>query len=190
LGHEAFSCDLQECSGEYPEYHIKGDVTELLKQQWDIVIAFPPCTYMTNGGAVRMYPKKGIVDQERLKKAMEAKEFFMLFYNLNCKYVAIENPVPMTIVGLPKCDQIIQPYMFGEPFSKKTCLWLKGLPKLESTNVLTEYQPFINGGGNRMHKPNYKGKSFASGSVKRSKFFQGVADAMAKQWSEFVLKGE
>jgi len=143
LGHEAFSCDLQECSGGYPEWHTQGDVTELLKQHWDIVIAFPPCTYMTNGGAVRMYPQKGVIDQDRYKKAMEAKEFFMLFYNLNCKYVAIENPVPMSIIGLPKYDQIIQPYMFGEPFSKKTCLWLKGLPKLQPTEILTEYQPYI-----------------------------------------------
>ena len=189
LGHEAFSCDLQECSGGYPEWHTQGDVTELLKQHWDIVIAFPPCTYMTNGGAVRMYPQKGIIDQERYKKAMEAKEFFMLFYNLDCKYVAIENPVPMTVIGLPKYDQIIQPYMFGEPFSKKTCLWLKGLPKLQPTEILTEYQPYINGGGGRLEKANYKGKIFANGSVKRSKFFQGVADAMAKQWSEFVLSG-
>lgn len=187
LGHNAFSCDLQECSGGLPEYHYKGDVNELLKREWDLIIAFPPCTYMTNGGAVRMYPQKGIIDEKRFAKAMQAKEFFMLFYNHNCKHIAIENPVPMRVINLPKYSQIIQPFMFGEPFSKKTCLWLKGLPCLKPTNVLNDYQPFINGGGGRLNKPNYKDKFFASGSKERSKFFKGVAEAMASQWSDYIL---
>jgi hypothetical protein len=198
LGHEAYSCDIQECSGGHPEWHYTGDVTKLLKQHWDIVIAFPPCTYMTNGGAVRMYPKKGIIDENRYQKAMEAKEFFMLFYNLDCKHVAIENPMPMNIIGLPKYSQIIQPYMFGDGYSKKTCLWLKNLPPLyhnatpnlfdENVTHAKEYQPYINGGGGRLDKPNYKGKTFANGSKKRSKFFQGVADAMAEQWAAYACR--
>ena len=199
LGHEAYSCDIIDCSGGKPEWHIKQDVLPLLNgkcsfktcdntvhtidDKWDMIIAFPPCTYMTNGGAVRMYPKKGIIDEERFKKAMKAKEFFMMFYNADCKKIAIENPVPMKIIGLPERTQIIQPYEYGEPYSKKTCLWLKGLPQLKPTNILTEYQPFINGGGGRLLKTNYKGKTFANGSIARSKTFPGIAKAMAEQWT-------
>jgi len=184
LGHEAYSCDIEPCSGGHPEWHLKQDVIPLLKEKWDMIIAFPPCTYMANGGAVRMYPKKGIINQERFKKAMKAKEFFMLFYNADCPKIAIENPVPMNIIGLPQRTQLIQPYQFGEPFSKKTCLWLKGLPELKPTNVLTEYQPFINGGGGRLERVNYKDKSFANGANKRSKTFPGIAKAMAEQWTK------
>lgn len=182
LGHEAYSCDIQECSGGHPEWHIQQDVIPLLKEKWDMIIAFPPCTYMTNGGAVRMYKSKGVIDQDRYKKAMEAKEFFMQFYNADCPRIAIENPVPMKIIGLPKYTQIIQPYMFGEPYSKRTCLWLKGLKKLEPTDIVEDYQPFINGGGGRMERANYKGKKFAHGSKNRSKTFKGIAKAMAEQW--------
>ena len=199
LGHEAYSCDIIDCSGGKPEWHIKQDVLPLLNgkcsfktcddtvhtidDKWDMIIAFPPCTYMTNGGAVRMYPKKGIIDEERFKKAMKAKEFFMMFYNTDCKKIAIENPIPMKIIGLPERTQVIQPYEYGEPYSKKTCLWLKGLPQLKPTNILTEYQPFINGGGGRLTKTNYKGKTFANGSIARSKTFPGIAKAMAEQWT-------
>ena len=101
LGHEAYSCDVQECSGGHPEWHIKADATELLKMLWDMIIAFPPCTYLTNSGAVRMRVNGEIV-QERFEKAMEAKEFFMNFYTANCPKIAIENPTPMKIVGLPR----------------------------------------------------------------------------------------
>jgi len=190
LGHEAYSSDIQECSGGYPDYHIKGDVLDILDKGWDLIIAHPPCTYLTNGGAVRMYPKKGQIDLERLKKAMDAKEFFMMILNAKCKYIAIENPLPMKVVNLPDYNQIIQPYMFGDPFSKKTCLWLKNLPLLIPTNILTDYQPFINGGGGRLNKENYKGKKFAGGSKNRSKTFQGIADSMAEQWSKFILDQE
>ena len=138
LGHDAYSCDIEPCSGGHPEWHIMGDVTPLLKQKWDLIIAFPPCTYMTNGGAVRMYPKKGEICPDRYAKAMEAKAFFMLFYEADCPHICIENPMPMNIIGLPEKSQIVQPYQFGDPFSKKTYLWLKGLPKLEPTNILTE----------------------------------------------------
>ena len=189
LGHKAYSCDLQECSGGHPEWHIKGDALKVLNLPiWDLVIAHPPCTYITNGGAVRMYKKKGVINEERFAKAVQAKEFFNKFLQAKCKHIAVENPVPMTCVGLKKYNQIIQPYQFGDPFSKKTCLWLKGLPPLHYTNVLSEYQPFINGGGGRLNKPNYKGKTFANGQKKRSKTFEGIARAMATQWSEYILK--
>jgi len=184
LGHEAYSCDTEDCSGGHPEWHLKQDVTKLLKEKWDMIIAFPPCTYMTNGGAVRMYPVKGVIDPDRFKKSQEAKEFFMLFYNADCPKIVIENPMPMKVVGLPEKTQVIQPYEYGDPFSKRTYLWLKGLPKLKPTNILTDYQPFINGGGGRLNKSNYKGKSFANGSTKRSKTFEGIAKAMAEQWTK------
>ena len=182
LGHEAYSCDILPTSGDNPEWHIQGDVIDHLDNSWDLIIGFPPCTYMTNGGAVRMYPKKGEIDPIRFEKAMEAKEFFMAIYNAPVKHIAIENPLPMKIVGLPDRNQLIHPYQFGDPYSKKTCLWLKNLPDLIPTNVLTEYQPFINGGGGRMDRAHYKGKKFAVGSIARSKTFTGIAKAMAEQW--------
>lgn len=208
LGHRAFSCDLQECSGGHPEWHIQGDVLPLLNGNctfttadththtqtgpWDLIIAHPPCTYLTNGGAVRMfrdvkkeYPPYGnfqMVNVNRLKLGMAARDFFMIFLNCSCEHVAVENPIPMSIYQLPHADQIIQPFMFGDPYSKKTCLWLKGLKPLEPTNVLEEYHPFINGGGGRMERPNYKGQKFAEGSRCRSKTFLGIAQAMAEQW--------
>jgi hypothetical protein len=187
LGHEAYSCDVLPTSGDNPEWHIQGDVLDRLNDGWDMIIGFPPCTYMTNAGAVWMYPKKGQVDPIRLEKAMQAKEFFMSIYNAKATYIAIENPLPMKIVGLPDKSQVIQPYEFGDPYSKKTCLWLKNLPLLKPTNVLIEYQPFINGGGGRLHKPNYQNKKFAAGAVNRSKTFPGIAKAMADQWSRHAV---
>lgn len=127
LGHEAYSCDIQDCSGGHPEWHIKGDALELIKLKWDMIIAHPPCTYMTNAGAVRMRVN-GEIQPERFAKAMEAKAFFMAFYNADCPRIAIENPTPMKLIGLPEYTQAIQPYEHGHPYSKRTCLWLKGLP--------------------------------------------------------------
>ena len=112
LGHEAYSCDIQPCSGGHPEWHLQVDALELLKMQWDLIIAHPPCTYMTNAGAVRMRVNGEIVP-ERFEKAMEAKAFFMKFYEAECPRIAIENPTPMKIVGLPPYQQAIQPYQFG-----------------------------------------------------------------------------
>lgn len=108
LGHEAYSCDIEPCSGGHPEWHLQVDALQLLKMQWDMIIAFPPCTYMTNASAVRMRVKGQIV-QERYEKAMEAKEFFMQFYNANCPRICIENPTPMKLIGLPPYTQAIQP---------------------------------------------------------------------------------
>ena len=182
LGHEAYSCDIQECSGGHPEWHIQGDVLKNL-DGWDMIIAHPPCTYMSNAGACRMYPTAGNIDTERLKKAMEAKEFFMAIMNANCEKIAIENPRPLKVVGLPECNQSIQPYQFGEPYSKLTMLWLKGLPNLTHTNVLTEWKPYIASGTSRNKGKNI-GKHFANGSKERSKTFHGIASAMAQQWGK------
>ena len=183
LGHEAYSCDILPTSGDNPEWHIQGDVLSRLNDSWDMIIGFPPCTYMTNAGAVRMYPKKGEIDPNRYALAMEAKSFFMAIYNAPAKHIAVENPVPMKIIELPEKSQVIQPYQFGDPYSKKTYLWLKNLPDLVPTNVLTEYQPFINGGGLRLDKAHYNNKKFANSSIERSKTFPGIAKAMAAQWS-------
>lgn len=166
LGHEAYSCDIQECSGGHPEWHIKADALDLLKghtflfpqdrsaphsyvEKWDMIIAHPPCTYMSNAGACRMYPKKGQVNSERLQKALEAKEFFLQFLNADCPRIAIENPRPLKIVGLPIESQRIQPYQFGEPFSKLTYLWLKNLPLLIPTKVCDSYKPYLPSGTSR-----------------------------------------
>ena len=181
-GHEAYSCDLQECSGGHPEWHIRGDALELLKLKWDLHIAHPPCTYMTNAGAVRMRVK-GEIQPERFKRAMEAKAFFMAFYNADVPKIAIENPTPMKIVGLPPCSQVIQPYYFGHPYSKRTCLWLKGLPPLMATEILAKHEPYVNGGRKDSHG-NYRrfqGRKERDPKM-RSKTFPGIARAMAEQW--------
>lgn len=183
LGHEAYSCDILPCSGGHPEWHLQQDVTPLLKEKWDMILAFPPCTYMTNAGACRMYPKKGIVDEERLKKGMAAKEFFMSIYNCDCPRIAIENPRPLKIIGLPVETQRIQPYEFGEPYTKLTYLWLKGLPKLKPTKIITEnIKPFVNAGSFSSNGQRRKKTGVKYSSIERSKTFPGIAKAMAEQW--------
>lgn len=136
---------------------------------------------------VKEYPPYGVfqmVNVDRLKKGIQARDFFMKFLNADCKRIAVENPIPMKIYMMPKQSQMIQPFMFGDPVSKKTYLWLKGLPLLQPTNVLDEYHPFINGGGGRMNRENYKGQHVTAwlDSSARSKTFEGVALAMAEQW--------
>lgn len=150
LGHEAYSCDIIPCSGGHPEWHLQVDALELLKMKWDMIIAHPPCTYLSNAGAVRMRVN-GEIQPERYKKAMEAKNFFMKFYNADCQRIAIENPTPMKIVGLPPYTQAIQPYQFGHPYSKRTCLWLKGLKPLVPTEIIEKHVPYVNGGCKDAH---------------------------------------
>jgi hypothetical protein len=181
-GHEAYSCDIQECSGGHPEWHIQGDVLPLLKEKWDLIIAHPPCTYMSKAGARFMYLTAGNVNQERLEKALQAKEFFMQFMNADCDKICIENPTPLKIVELPKESQVIQPYQFGHPYSKRTLLWLKGLPELKPTNILTEYTPYLpsNTGGFARGKGGSRG--VAHNAKDASKTFSGIAQAMAEQW--------
>lgn len=145
LGHEAYSCDTQECSGGHPEWHIKGDVLPLINGNkpfitmdgdlhaivgtWDLLIAFPPCTYLTNAGSVRLRVK-GEINKERMAKAVEAKAFFMKFLEADCQKICVENPTPGKIHQLPQYTQAIQPWWFGHPYTKRTCLWLKNLPPL------------------------------------------------------------
>ena len=182
-GHNAFSCDLQECSGGHPEWHIQDDVLKHL-DGWDLIIAHPPCTYMSGAGACRMYPKAGQIDQERFAKAMEAKEFFMKILTADCQKICIENPRPLKCVELPPPSQSIQPYEYGEPWSKLTYLWLKGLPPLFPTEIVQDYKPYVSCGTSRNKGNKDKsGMSRRGGAQKvRSKTFPGIARAMAEQW--------
>lgn len=205
LGFSAYSCDLKPCSGGHPEWHFKMDVSEVLKggtfptqlgilysqtiEKWDLIIAHPTCTFLSNAGAARLYPKKGVLNPDRFQKGLLAKEFFMLFFNHSCKNIAIENPIPSTVFGLPKYDQIIQPFEHGHPYSKKTCIWLKGLPKLKPTEIVSENIISWVSGGSKDHKGNPRKQSGTKhrDSETRSKTFPGIAKAMAGQWGEYLL---
>lgn len=157
--------------------------------RWDMIIAFPPCTYMANSGAVRMRVKGEIV-QERYQKAMDAKMFFMQIMDADCEKIAIENPTPMKLIGLPPYTQAVQPYEFGHPYSKRTCLWLKGLPKLRPTEILGHHEPYVNGGcrdGDGNYR-RFQGRKERDPKI-RAKTFPGIAKAMAEQWGKLAEKG-
>ena len=183
LGIEAYSCDLQECSGGHPEWHLQMsvfDAIELIKPK--LGIFHPPCTFMSRAGARWMFPTAGNICPERLKLAMEAKEFFMNCLNADIEFIAVENPLPLKVVGLPKETQVIQPYEYGHEYSKRTHLWLKNLPKLKPTDIKEHYVPYLpsnTGGAKRGQKATYKNIT----QKESSKTFQGVAKAMAEQWS-------
>lgn len=195
MGIEAYSCDLQESSGGHPEWHILGDVLPLLNGncsfvtedgikhhidgKWDMIIAHPPCTFLSNAGARFLYPG-GALNEERLAKGIVAKSFFMKFYNADCEKIVIENPIPSKIYGLPKYSQIIQPWMFGHPVQKKTCLWLKGVPQLEATEVVDVRQSTKIAG-------NWFNKGGKERQKNRAKTFIGIAKAM-KQWGKILLE--
>ena len=184
-GHNAFSCDIVDCSGGHPEWHLQQDVLPLLKEKWDMIIAFPPCTYLTVTGNrwfnIDRYGEKAI---QRHKERKDAIDFFMAFANADCEKIAIENPVGIMSSEWRKPNQIINPWQFGDAFEKKTCLWLKGLPELKPTNIV-EIPP---------RKRFDSGKSMPSWYAEawhlpkeeraklRSKTFPGIARAMAEQW--------
>ena len=189
-GHEAYSCDILEPSGGHPEWHIMQDVIPILNGRcsfltmdgiehsidckWDLIIAHPPCTYLSNAGARFLYPK-GILNEERLKKGLKAKDFFMEIYNIDCNKICIETPTPSKIYALPKYNQVIQPWMFGHPVQKRTCLWLKGLPTLQPTDITKERQSSKIAG-------NWFNKGGKDRQKNRAKTFPGIAKAMAEQW--------
>jgi hypothetical protein len=197
-GHEAYSCDLIECSGGHPEWHIMQDVSTILNGNctfttmdgtthtistpWDLIIAHPPCTYLSKAGARWMYPVAGQISEERLALALDAKIFFMQIANANCNRICIENPRPLKIVQLPPCTQIIQPYEFGHPYSKATCLWLKNLPKLIPTNILDNYTPFLPSNTGAFSRGGGGSRGVAHNAKDASKTFEGVATAMSEQW--------
>lgn len=202
LNFVAYSCDIIDCSGQHPEWHIKQDVLPLLDgncvfktcdnkehyiKKWDLIIAHPPCTYLSNAGARFLYPKKGELNKERFQKGLEAKSFFMKIYNCDCEHIAIENPTYSKVYDLPKHSQVIQPYQFGEPFSKRTLLWLKNLPILKSTCKVQEFQPFCPSNTSAFSKGKGGGsKGVAKAAKERSKTFQGIAKAMAEQWGGYI----
>ena len=185
LGHEAFSCDILECSGGHPEWHLQQDVIELLNQKWDMIIAFPPCTYLTVTGNrwfnIERYGDKAIKRHADREKAID---FFMMFANADCEKIAIENPVGVMSSKWRKPDQIINPYQFGDAFEKKTCLWLKGLPKLKPTNIVQPPKRTEFKSGKTM--PAWYADAWKLPKEERaklrSKTFPGIAKAMAEQW--------
>jgi site-specific DNA-cytosine methylase len=186
LGHEAYSCDILPCSGGHPEWHLQQDVTEVLNEQWDMIIAHPPCTYLTVTGNrwfnVERYGDKAV---KRAQDREEAIKFFMLFANANCERIAIENPVGIISTTWRKPDQIINPYEFGDPYEKKTCLWLKGLPKLVPTDVVKPPERTRYKSGKTM--PTWYAEAWKlpkeQRSILRSKTFPGIAKAIAEQWT-------
>lgn len=189
LGHEAYSCDIQDCSGGHPEWHIKADALELLKLRWDLVIAHPPCTYLTAASAVRLFNADHTVkDPERMEKGKAAAKFFLEIWGGECPRIAIENPTPMKCFNLPRYSQIIEPYMFGEPWRKRTCLWLKGLPPLIPMEALMEPKGLWVGSTSAQRDPTIKQRYELHSNrdpKRRSKTFPGIARAMARQWGAF-----
>lgn len=219
LGFNAYSCDLVECSGGHPEWHLLGDALDVIKNsggitqdgkhvivdKWHLMIAHPPCTYLTSSGAKWYYhpeDKHLPIEQRRphprfphRKQDQDAAvDFFMALYNTNIPYIAIENPVGVMSSRFRKPDQIVQPYMFGNSARKTTCLWLKGLPLLESTNLVDEGESIVFRSGKKMPKwycdALTNAKTDAERRKLRSKTFDGIAQAMAQQWGEFVLQQE
>jgi len=179
LGFEAYSCDLMPCSGGHPEWHIQEDaLVEAYTGGYDLMVAHPSCQYLSNAGARFLY-SKGVLNKERLLKGLEAKGFFMSLLSATIKHIAIENPLPSKIYNLPKHSQVIQPYEYGHPFKKRTHLWLKDLPNLVPTDIVEVAEStkvvgnWFNKGGKERQK-------------NRSKTFQGIANAIADQWSKVL----
>ena len=186
LGHEAYSCDIEPCSGGHPEWHLQQDVTPLLKEKWDMIIAFPPCTYLSNAGARHLW-KNHVLNIPRYLEGLKAKEFFMQFYNVSCGKIAIENPTPSRIYNLPEKTQVIQPYQFGHPFTKRTQLWLRGLHKLEPTDIVQPIQTWCPSGSySEKHNDKHRGMFTTDRAKNRAKTFPGIARAMAEQWAGIV----
>lgn len=191
LGHSAFSLDIQECSGGHPEWHIVSDAIKYLEYckkektflnvstqngqwytipEWDLIIAHPPCTYLTKTSAPSLFPNKRL-NEDRYKRLLEARDFFMYLYEYPVEHLAIENPIPLKIANLPKASQEVNPCYFGAEFSKRTYLWLRNLPPLLSTSICINPLPHVMIRGN--------------GSKNRSKTYPGLAYAMASQWGVF-----
>ena len=197
-GHNAFSCDIKPCTGGNPEWHIFGNVRPLIGtdnefltadgkkhnvKRWDLIIAHPPCTYLSVAGNRWFNVERfGNEARTRWNKRIIDGFFFMEFINADCERIAVENPVGVMNRIYRKPDQIIHPYMFGDPYAKRTCLWLKNLPPLVPTNIL-ERPP--EGWQNQSFDPTGKNRGFGSkfrDPAVRSKTFPGIAEAMAEQW--------
>lgn len=197
-GWEAYSCDIIECSGGHPEWHIMQDVLPLLNGncefstmdggrhridgEWDMIIAHPPCTYMSKAGARWMYPKAGKLDRQRLEKALAARAVWQSMMDARCARIAVENPRPLKVVQLPPPSQVIQPYEYGHPYSKATLLWLKGLPKLIPTKIMDKHSPYLPSNTGEFSRGGGGGRGVAHDARNASRTFLGVGEAMAEQW--------
>ena len=198
LGHEAFSCDLLPCSGGHPEWHYQQDVFEVINKGWDLMVAHPPCTYLTGSGVQWLsHPgDKHLPFEERRPNPnypnrrndmLESVKFVKSLYDADIKHIAIENPVGLLSSRWRKPDQIVQPYMFGDEATKTTCLWLKNLPKLIPTNVVGKGERTVFTSG-KSH-PKWYADALKNAKTKeerqtlRSKTFEGMANAFAEQWT-------
>jgi len=172
-GHEAFSADILPCSGGHPEWHIEGDVLEVLNEGWDLMIGHPPCTRLANSGV------RWLKERDLWIDLIKAIQFFNALKNAPIKKIALENPIPhkYAVAGIGKYDQIIQPWQFGHGETKATCLWLKNLPKLNPTNIVTGREQRI-----------WRLKPGPERAKLRSKTFEGIAEAMACQWGKPYIK--
>lgn len=192
LGVQSWSCDIQDSTGGLPEIHIKGDaLIEAYSGKYDLMIAHPPCTYLSRAGARWLY-KGGVLNQDRYNKLLQARDFFMKLKNAPIKHIAIENPTPFKIAKLGKPSQIIQPYEFGDPYSKRTLLWLKHLPKLKPTEIIDKklvknWLPSNISGKKKGQKYSY---GVAKNSKEYSKTFPGIAKAIAHQYSKYIINKE
>ena len=199
LGHEAYSCDIIPCSGGHTEWHIMGDartlingrcsfdtmdgLTHRIDGKWDMLIAHPPCTYLTNAGARHLW-KGGVLNKERYAKGMDARAFFMAFYNADCDRIAIENPTPSKVFELPPVTQYVQPWEYGHEYTKRTGLWLKNLPKLVPTNIVQPIATWCPSGSySHKHGEQHRGMFTKDRAKNRAKTFPGIARAMAEQWA-------
>lgn len=184
-GHEAYSCDIQECSGGHPEWHIQGDaLKEAYSGKYDMMIAHPPCTFLSVSGARWLYNKDGSRNEDRWRKKEAALGFVQSLMDAPIDKIAIENPISMISSEIRKPDQIIQPYHFGHPLAKATCLWLKGLPPLEPTDIVEPEYVTI-GTGRKWSKWFWETSiiPYKDRGKARSKTFPGIAQAIADQWA-------
>lgn len=195
-GHEAYSCDIIEPSGGHPEWHILGDALKAVEGgvittmdgvkhnvgKWDLMIAHPPCTYLSTAGACRLYPRKGQMDEERYQKGLEAKRFFLSLLNADIPRICVENPTPFRVFDMPEPTQVIQPYEFGHPVTKKTLLWLKNLPPLQPTDIVVPERPYCPAGTGRKIREKYGAAKRGDDRKERSKTFPGIAKAFSEQW--------
>lgn len=185
LGHEAYSCDIIECSGGHPEWHIQNNCLDVInRENWDMIIAFPPCTHLSAAGAPSWKQK------QKDGRQQAAIDFVMDIVNADCDLIAIENPTGKLNTSWRKPDQIIHPYQFGDPFKKRTCLWLKGLDKLEFTDVVEPVAHWCSNStrGGKLKDGTRKKSDLPirkawDGAKERSKTFPGIAKAMAMQWA-------
>ena len=195
-GHEAYSCDIQEPSGGHPEWHILGDALAAIEGgrittmdgkthdvgTWDMLIAHPPCTYLSNAGARHLW-KSHQLQADRVMLGIQARDFFMRFWLADVPRICVENPTPSRVFAMPPCTQAIQPYEFGHPYTKRTCLWLKNLPPLAATDVVKPERTWCPSGSySGAHDENKRGCFTTDRARQRAKTFPGIAEAMAEQW--------